>query len=153
MSFGDSDGQFAGEQGQPSEDEIRAALEEEMRRIHVGDVILQTVVTLVQLAGRRLGSTPETEPERDLDQARVAIDAVAALVPSVEAVAPSQLPSVRNAVSQLQVAWVKAGGTPPQEVAPEVAQDRPGPAAARPGEGGSGEDGPASRLWVPPGVR
>ena len=40
---------------QPSEEELRAALEEQMKKITVEDVLLQTVVTLVNLAGRRLG--------------------------------------------------------------------------------------------------
>jgi len=146
MSFGDSERQGQADGRQPTEEEIRAAMDEEMRRIHVGDVVLQTVVTLVQLAGRRLGSTPETEAERDLDQARVAIDSVAALVPSVEAVAPSQVSSVRNALSQLRLAWVKAGGTPPEpaDAAEKSAGADEGPAA--------GQD-QGSRIWVPPGVR
>ena len=136
--------------GQPTEEQIRAAMEEEMRRIHVGDVVLQTVVTLVQLAGRRLGGTPETEAERDLDQARIAIDSVTALLGAVEAVAPSQVPSVRNALSQLQLAYVKAGGTAApadQGVAP------PSAGSEQAGQSDRGSDGAGSRLWVPPGAR
>ncbi len=141
----------AGQQeGQPTEEEIRAAIEEEMRRIHVGDVVLQTVVTLVQLAGRRLGGTPETEAERDLDQARIAIDSVTALIPSVAAVAPSQVDSVRNALSQLQLAYVKAGGTAP---AAAEAQTSSGSSGGQTSSPDSDDDGGASRLWVPPGVR
>ncbi|MEI6446962.1 MAG: hypothetical protein WCO96_03650 [Actinomycetes bacterium] len=138
----------------PTEEELRAALEEEMRRVHVGDVILQTVVTLVQLAGRRLGTAPGTEGERDLEQAGIAIDSVRGLLPSVEAVAPSQAPAVRDALSQLQVAFVQAGGQPPAgpepgEGGPEDASpEGPGPEGPGPG------DGPGdSRIWVPPGVR
>lgn len=131
----------------PSEEEIRAALEEEMRRLHVGDVVLQSVVTLVQLAGRRLGTAPGTEQEKDLDQARVAIDSVAALVPSVEAVAPEQAPSVKNALSQLRLAYVKAGGESPAPGSTESGGDA-GPSAAA-----TGDPGGESRLWVPPGVR
>lgn len=134
----------------PTDEEIRAALEEEMRRVHVGDVVLQSVVTLVQLAGRRLGTAPGTEMERDLDQARVAIDSVSALLPSVEAVAPDQAPAVRNALSQLQLEFVRAGGAP----ADETADGGDGGVADARG-GGEGPEGPGggSRLWVPPGVR
>ena len=148
----DESSDIAAEQipGQPTEDQIRAAMEEEMRRIHVGDVVLQTVVTLVQLAGRRLGGTPETEPERDLDQARIAIDSVAALLGSVEAVAPSQVDSVRNALSQLQLAYVKAGGTASTAADPTAPEAAGSPQS--PGADG-GDDASGSRLWVPPGVR
>ena len=50
---------------EPSEEELRDALEEQLRQVE--DVVLQTVVTLVNLAGRRL--TAE-EGEKDLDQAQ-----------------------------------------------------------------------------------
>ena len=138
----------------PSEEEIRAALEEEMRRVHVGDVVLQTVVTLVQLAGRRLGTAPGTEAEQDLEQSRVAIESVRALLPSVEAVAPSQAPAVRDALSQLQIAFVQAGGQPPAAPEPEEG----GPEGEQPGgpgpqDGGSGPGQGDSRIWVPPGIR
>ncbi|MEI7888881.1 MAG: hypothetical protein WCI34_01105 [Actinomycetes bacterium] len=130
--------------GQPTEAEIRAALEEEMSRVHVGDVVLQTVVSLVNLAARRTGTAPETEGERDLEQVRIAIDAVRALLPSVETVAAEQLPAVKDALSQLQLAYVKAGGDDDPSV--------PGSQAG--GEGASSATGPEpeerpSRIWVP----
>ncbi|MCX6393385.1 MAG: hypothetical protein NTY57_00820 [Solirubrobacterales bacterium] len=130
--------------GQPSEEEIRAALEEEMARVHVGDVVLQTVVSLVNLAARRTGTAPETEGERDLDQVRIAIDAVRALLPSVETVAPEQLPAVKDALSQLQLAYVKAGGDADSSV--------PGSQGTADGlapDGGSGPEDRPSRIWVP----
>ena len=37
--------------GQPTEEELRAALEEQMRQLRVEDVLLQTIVTLVNLGG------------------------------------------------------------------------------------------------------
>ena len=54
---------------QPTEEELRAALEEQMRQIRVEDVILQTTATLINLAGRRLGLAGEPE-EKDIEQAR-----------------------------------------------------------------------------------
>lgn len=128
----------AGPDGQPTEEEIRAALEEEMSRVHVGDLVLQSVVSLVNLAARRTGTAPGLEPERDLEQVQIAIDAVRALIPSVEAVAPEQAPAVRDALSQLQLAYVSAGG-------PEA------PAAEAPSTSGGSEE-PPSRIWTPPGV-
>ena len=40
---------------EPTEEEMRAALEEQMRNIRVEDVVLQTTATLINLAGRRVG--------------------------------------------------------------------------------------------------
>jgi len=140
-----------GQETPPTEEEIRAAIDEEMSRIHVADVILQSVVTLVQLAGRRLGTTPGTEPERDLEQARIAIDSVAALLPSVELIAPTQAPSVANALSQLRLAFVRAGGAPPAPAAAESSDPTdPSQGQANPG---AGEPSAGSRIWVPPGIR
>ncbi|HEY8867048.1 MAG TPA: hypothetical protein VIM22_08940, partial [Solirubrobacteraceae bacterium] len=57
---------------EPTEEELRAALEEEMRRITVDDVLLQTAVSLINLGGRKAGLAPGTEPERDLAQVQTA---------------------------------------------------------------------------------
>ena len=50
------------EQREPTEEELRAALEEQMKRITVHDVLLQTVVTLVNL--RRANSVLRTPRRR-----------------------------------------------------------------------------------------
>ena len=98
-----------------------------------------------------IGMSEGQPSERDLDQARVAIDSAAALVPSVEAVAPSQVAPVMDALSQLRLAYVKAGG--------EVSEPSEGAAGDRPvqeGAEGVASEGPAqqeSRIWVPPGTR
>jgi hypothetical protein len=127
-----------GPEGQPTEEELRAALEEEMSRVHVGDLVLQSVVSLVNLAARKTGTAPGLEPERDLEQVQIAIDAVRSLLPSVERVAPEQAAAVRDALSQLQIAFVTAGG--------EASQVDGGPEAQ------PVEPKQESRIWTPPGV-
>lgn len=142
---------------EPTEEELRAAMEEQLRQIRVEDVVLQTVATLVNLAGRRLGLAPGTEDERDLEQARLAIEATRALVPLVteqEAVA------VKQALTQLQMAYAReAQGEPGQEAAPAPAQPSPGQeppdrAAEPPTDAPDvGERAKArSRIWTPPGA-
>ena len=134
--------------GQPSEKELRAALEEEMRRLTVDDVIVQSVVTLVNLAGRKLGlSAPKDGGEdKDLDQAHTAIEAVRALLPLVpqEPAAP-----IRDALSQLQMAYVKEtqpGGEPTPE--PEAA----GTGEPPPEQQDEAERAKArAKIWTPPG--
>ena len=85
MSAQDPMGPGGPQDREPTEEEIRAALEEEMRRVTVDQVLLQSVVSLINLAGRRLGLAPGAEGEKDLDQVRTAIDAVRALLPLLEA--------------------------------------------------------------------
>jgi hypothetical protein len=135
--------------GEPSEEEVRAALEAELRRISVDDVLLQTAVSLINLAGRRTGLAPGTEGERDLDQVRVAIEGVRALLPLLEPRHADKLGPLRDALSQLQLAYAKGSG----EGAPPTAEgaDEAPPPPADAGDEGKGP-GPAQssgRLWTP----
>ena len=117
---------------EPTEEELRAAYEEEIKRIRVEHVLLENVVTLINLGMRRTGMVAGTEPERDLGQVRVAIESVRALLPVVEEVAPDQAGPVRQALSQLQLSYVQFGG---EGSAPQ-AGDSPPPAPTSPGAGG-----------------
>ena len=66
-----------------NEDELRAAYEAEIARLRVEDVLVQTVVSLLNLAARKAGLTGADE-EPDFEQVRQAIDATTALLPMVE---------------------------------------------------------------------
>jgi len=145
---------------EPSEEELRAAYEAELKRLRVEHVLLDNVAALANLGMRRTGLAPGTEGERDPAQVRLAIESLRALMPVLEQAAPSQISAIRDAVSQLQMAYVKIGGQPPS--APESGA-REGAAGAEAPPGGSeppaqepapkpGEPGPAQRsgrLWVP----
>jgi hypothetical protein len=61
-----ADEQQQGGEQQPNEEELRAQLEEEIKRVRVEDVVLQSVVSILNLAARRIAK----DDERDLDQAR-----------------------------------------------------------------------------------
>ena len=97
---------------QPSEEELRAAYEAEIKKIRVEQILLEQVVSLVNLGMRRTGLAPGTEDERDIGQVRVAIEAVRALLPLIEQTAPAQAGQIRDALSQLQLAFVRLGGAP-----------------------------------------
>lgn len=130
----------------PTEEELRAAYEAEIKKIRVDQVLLEHVVTLVNLGMRRTGLSPGTEDERDVEQVRTAIDAIRAHLPLLERTAGDKIGPIRDALSQLQLAFVKIGGTP---AAPEP-QGAPQP--ERPSEPKAGQPGPAQRsgkLWVP----
>jgi hypothetical protein len=144
---------------QPSEEEMRAALEEQMRRITVQDVLIQTVVTLINLGGRRLGlaGPPEQAGEVDLEQARLAIEGARALLPLLPQ--DADLGPVRDALSQLQMAYAQlASGAKDEttsnqgesEAAPPAPaqQAQPGPSPADDAERAKAR----SKIWTPPGA-
>ncbi len=157
----------AGAAGQPTETELREAYEAELSRITSADMVLQATVSLLNLGARRLGLVGGPDPaapeqgtaERDLEQVADAIDAVRGLMPVVERRAPQEARPLRDALSQLQMAYAResqsapapasppapappqAGPTPPQ-AAPAPSQ----PEATKPGPGPAESSG---RLWVP----
>ncbi len=160
---------------QPTEEELRAAYEAEVKKVRVEHILLEHVVTMINLGMRRTGLQPGTEEERDPEQVRTAIDSIRALMPLLERAAPEQAGPVRDALSQLQLAFVRVGGSQaaapgesqpqpgsPQPPEPGSAGPPPGSPPSPPGEPGplsgeptppkSGEPGPAQRsgrLWVP----
>ena len=140
----------AGPPGQPTEEELQAAYEAELKRIHVDDVLLQTVVSLLNLGGRRAGLSPGAEDERDLGQVRSAIEGVRALLPLVEPRLGPDATQLRQALSQLQLAYARGAGEP--GAAPGGDDDSGGAPAEPPPAGGEEGPGPAQssgRLWVP----
>jgi hypothetical protein len=142
----------------PSEEELRAQLEAELRRLRVEDVLVQTVVSLLNLGARRAGLTGAGDEEVDLGQVEAAIEGARSLLELLERRAPADLAPLRDALAQLQMAYAQrrreapAGAEPPPE-APGPAQ----PAASRPPdepatEAKPGEEGSAvssGRLWIP----
>jgi hypothetical protein len=133
----------------PTEEELRAAYEAEIARVKVDQVLLEHVVTLINLGMRRTGLVPGTEAERDPTQVRVAIEAIRVQLPLLEQTAPQQISPIREALSQLQLAYVKIGGTPgpatgdaPPEGEPGAGGGEPGPGGEGPGPGDEGPGGP-----------
>jgi hypothetical protein len=115
---------------QPSEEEIREQLEQEIRNVRVEDLILQGAVSILNLAARRIAK----DDERDLEQAKVGIDAARALT---ELVPEEARPQLRQAVSELQLLYAKHAG--------EGEADAESPGQEPKQEGGKGD----SPLWTP----
>ena len=92
---------------QPDEEQVRE-LEEEIRKLRVEDVILRGAVSILNLSARRIAK----EDERDLEQAKVGIDAARALA---ELVPEEARPQLRQAVSELQLLYAKHAGEPESE--------------------------------------
>lgn len=136
---------------QPTEEQLRAyqqQLEEQLRRLRVEDVIVQTIVSLINLGGRRAGLAPGTEQERDAAQLKLAIDGARALLPLVEDKIGPDGKTLRDALSQLQMAYVRIsgeGGEGGEGGGAEGGGGGPG-MQPRPGPGPAQRSG---RLWVP----
>jgi hypothetical protein len=126
---------------QPTEEELRAAYEAELKKIRVEQILLDQVVSLINLGMRRTGLSPGTEDERDLAQVRLSIEAVRTLLPLIEQTAPPQAGQIREALSQLQMAFVRLGGAGGPAAGPGSEGGGEGPGGG-PGGGGPGGDGP-----------
>jgi uncharacterized protein (DUF2236 family) len=119
------------QQQPPTEEEMQRALEEQLRRVRVQDLLLESVASILNLSARRIAKPDE----RDLEQGRVGIEAVRAVVDLLE---PEAREQVREALSQVQMLYAREsreGGEP---------------------EGGAGEGGDTpppppkpSGLWTP----
>jgi hypothetical protein len=150
---------------EPSEDELRAAYEQQLKQIRVEDVLVQTVLSLINLGSLRAGLVPGNESEADPQQLREAIEAVRALLPQVEPLLGPDARQIRDAVSRLQMEYARLaseGGAavPEGQPAPEGAPAPEGEAgpegeaapegAPQPGEPeGPGPAQSSGRLWVP----
>jgi len=68
-----------------SEEELRKRIEEAMEKITVTDVVVDMIVSMSSLAYQRMGIPHEVnEKYRDMDQARLAIDSIDALIKTLE---------------------------------------------------------------------
>lgn len=166
----------AGAGAQPSEEDRseigqRAAYEAELARITSTDMMLQAAVSLLNIGSYRLMPAPPSGAQsgapagagRDLEQARDAIDGVRALLEILERRVPSELRPLRDALSQLQMAYARevqaSGGEPgqggdqaPSGGAPGASgggSAGPGPPPDDQGRPGPGPAESSGRLWVP----
>ena len=139
---------------QPTEEELRAAYEAEIKQIRVEQIVLENVVTLINIGMRKTGLMPGTEDERDPDQVRFAIEGVRAHLDLVEVAAGPRAKPIKDALAQLQMAFVQIGGAGAGAEAPGTATPSPDPrsAAAPMTPADDGPGGPAQRsgrLWIP----
>ena len=89
---------------EPSEEELLETLQAEFAKLKVADVLVQTVFTVSSLGYRSLG-----EETRDLEQAKLAIDALGAIVPLLkDTVAGDVHRDLEQMVANMQLAYAKA---------------------------------------------
>jgi len=91
------------------QDQLARELAEELRKLRVEDVLVNTLVHVSTIGYRRLGLTEDSVDERDLDQSRLAIQTMQALVPVLEGFLPEDVVSgFQEQVANLQLAYAKA---------------------------------------------
>jgi hypothetical protein len=108
-----------------SEDQEQRAREmaQELRNLRVEDVLVNTLVAVSSIGYQRLGATPDTVENRDLDQVRLAIDTMQSLTAVLETFVPAELlKDFTAAVASLQLAYVQAAA---EDQASEQAPDQP----------------------------
>src|ERR1700733_2244251 len=91
------DRSMSSQEREPTEEELRAAYEAELKRLRVEHVLLDNVAPLANLGMRRNRPAPRTEGERDPEQVRLAIESIRALLPVLEQAAPDQIGAIRDA--------------------------------------------------------
>jgi hypothetical protein len=88
----------------PSDAELMAQFEQELKKLKVSDLLQQTLYTVSSLGYRRLSAE-----DRDLDQARLAIEALRALLPVLEgALGEEAVRDFKQVTANLQLAYVDA---------------------------------------------
>ena len=97
------------EQSQQKQEQLSPEqLLEEFRRFKVSDLLVSTFLTLSQLAYAKLDPAA-----RDLEQARLAIDSMKALVPVLETAVPAETKrDFDQVVANLQLAFASAASEP-----------------------------------------
>ena len=92
------------QQAQPGEEELLQQVEEELKKLRVSDLLVQMLYTVSSLGYRKL-----SEQDRDLDQAKLAIEALRAVLPVLEGtVAEDVLRDFRQVTANLQLAYADA---------------------------------------------
>ena len=91
------------------EEKLVDELQAELAKLKVSDLLLQTLYTVSQLGYHRLSGE-----QKDLEQARLAIEALKALLPVLEDSAPPEaLRDFKQVLANLQLAYADAARETP----------------------------------------
>jgi hypothetical protein len=96
------------------EERLARELAEQLQRLRVEDVLVQTLVTVSSIGYRCLGLTAETRDARDLEQTQRAIAVMQALTPVLATIVPAEaVRDFESTVANLQLAYATAAAEPP----------------------------------------
>ena len=95
-----------------SEEQVARELAQELQKLKVEDVLISVLIQISAIGYRRLGLTEETKDDRDLPQAKLAIDTMKALMPVLGEVVPADLiRDFEQSVANLQLAYATAASS------------------------------------------
>ncbi len=87
-----------------TDEELLEQVEEELKKLKVSDLLVQMLYTVSSLGYRKLSAE-----DRDLDQARLAIESLRALLPVLEGTVPDDVVrDFRQVTANLQLAYADA---------------------------------------------
>jgi hypothetical protein len=93
----------------PTDEQLVQQFEEELKKLKVSDLLLQTLYTVSSLGYRKLSAD-----DRDLDQARLAIESLRALLPVLESeLGDKAVRDFKQVTANLQLAYADAAGQMP----------------------------------------
>jgi Domain of unknown function (DUF1844) len=125
-------------------------LREQLASVSAGDMVAEAALSLIALAYVRLGIPPEQHARfRDLDAARLLVDALGGMLSATEGRLGAAEPSLRDALANLRMAFAEVSAhleAHPEDVggsAPRV------PPETEPEPEDAGILRPPSGLWVP----
>ena len=88
----------------PTDEELLQQVEEELKKLKVSDLLVQMLYTVSSLGYRKL-----SEQDRDLEQAKLAIETLRAVLPVLEgAVGDDVMRDFRQVTANLQLAYADA---------------------------------------------
>ena len=120
-------------------------LREQLASVSAGDLVAEASLSLIALAYVRLGIPPEQhERYRDLDAARLLIDALGGMLSATEGRLGAAEPGLRDALAQLRLAFAEVA----EHVESGHRAGTPGP-TTEPEPDDPGILRPPSGLWVP----
>ena len=91
----------------PSDEQLVQQLEEELKKLKVSDLLVQTLYTVSSLGYRRLSGE-----DRDLEQARLAIESLRVLLPVLEgSISEELVRDFKQVTANLQLAYAEAAKT------------------------------------------
>ena len=90
-----------------ADEELLEQVEEQLRKLKVSDLLVQTLYTISSLGYRKL-----SDEDRDLEQAKLAIEALRALVPVLEGtITDDVVRDFRQVTANLQLAYADVAKT------------------------------------------
>jgi hypothetical protein len=131
----------------PLTDQERAELyREQLKQLHVIDLVRDMMVTLVTVGYEKLGLTDQTRDLRDLTDARVAIESLRRLIEVVEGEGDPEATTLRSTLAQMQLNFARASA----ESRVAAAEPRGAASPAQPRAAGAPSPGAAPEPAVPP---